>query len=52
MVALGLLPGPAVGRVLDEVAEARATGRVSTFAQELELAQSLVAKFKAPDGPE
>lgn len=52
VVALGLLPGPAVGRVLDEVAEARATGRVSTFAQELELAQSLVAKFKAPDGPE
>ena len=28
VVALGLLPGPAIGRVLDEVAEARADGRV------------------------
>ncbi len=52
VVALGLLPGPAIGRVLDEVAEARADGRVSTFAQELELARKLVADMQTSGNPE
>lgn len=52
VVALGLLPGPDVGRVLDEVAEARAEGRVSTFAQELDLAKQLVSSIQAPGLPE
>ncbi len=52
VVALGLPPGPAIGRVLDEVAEARATGQVSTFAQELDLARRLVAAMQEPGSPE
>lgn len=52
VVALGLLPGPEIGRVLDEVAEARADGRVTTFAQELELAQTLVAGAETTNTPE
>lgn len=52
VVALGLLPGPPIGRVLDEVAEARADGRVRTFAQELELAKKLVAQLQKSGKPE
>lgn len=49
VVALGLLPGPAVGKVLDEVAQARADGRVSHFAEELDLARRLVAEERGDD---
>jgi len=52
VVALGLLPGPDIGLVLDAVAEARAHGRVSTFEEELELARSLVAGLPKPGTPE
>lgn len=52
VVALGLLPGPDVGRVLDAVAEARAEGRLSDFAEELELARELVAAIRTPETPE
>ena len=43
VVALGLLPGPNVGRVLDEVARARAEQRVGNFDDELDLARRLAA---------
>ncbi len=39
---LGLLPGPAVGEVLAEVARARRDARATTFQEELELAERLV----------
>lgn len=51
---LGLLPGPAVGEVLAEVARARRDGRAQSFADELELAKRLVAarrKRQAPQEP-
>ncbi len=44
VVALGLPPGPSVGRVLAEVAQARTSLQVSTYAEELELARRLVAR--------
>jgi hypothetical protein len=40
---LGLAPGPAVGRVLEEVSQARADQRVHSFEDELELARQLIA---------
>ncbi len=52
VVALGLPPGPAVGRVLEEVAQARAEGRVSTFETELELARQIVARPDTEETPE
>lgn len=52
VVALGLPPGPAVGAILDEVAQARAEGRASTFEQELELARNLVANASRQQDPE
>src|SRR5690606_5998471 len=42
VVALGLPPGPAVGRVLAEVSRARAAQLTSGFADELELARRLI----------
>jgi len=42
---LGLAPGPAVGRVLDEVARARADQRVRTFEDEVEMARQLVEEL-------
>lgn len=53
VVALGLAPGPSVGRVLAEVALARTSRQVNTFAEELELARRLVAReTQAVDGRE
>ena len=47
VVALGLPPSPAVGRVLAEVARARADQRANTFEEELELARRLVEASRA-----
>ncbi len=44
---LGLAPGPAVGRVLDEVARARAEERVRTFDDEVEMARQLVRELQS-----
>ncbi len=44
VVALGLPPGPSVGRVLAEVGQARTSLQVNTFEEELELARRLVAR--------
>lgn len=44
VVALGLPPGPSVGRVLAEVGQARTSLQVTTFDEELELARRLVAR--------
>ena len=41
---LGLSPGPQVGRILREVAKARADRRVCSFEEELELAKKLVSR--------
>jgi tRNA nucleotidyltransferase (CCA-adding enzyme) len=43
---LGLAPGPAVGRILDEVARARANQRVRTFEDEVEMARQLVHELQ------
>ena len=43
---LGLAPGPAVGRILDEVARARADQRVRTFEDEVEMARQLVHELQ------
>lgn len=51
VVALGLLPGPEVGQVLAEVAQARADGLVSDYAEELELARTVVARLNQADQP-
>jgi tRNA nucleotidyltransferase (CCA-adding enzyme) len=42
LLEMGLKPGPRVGEVLKEVAEARARGEVRTFEEELALARRLV----------
>ena len=47
VLELGLAPGPAVGRVLDGVARARAEGRVESFDDELELARRLIEELTA-----
>ncbi|HKI56575.1 MAG TPA: CBS domain-containing protein [Trueperaceae bacterium] len=47
---LGLAPGPAVGRVLDEVARARAEQRVRTFEDEVEMARRLVHELQPQPG--
>ncbi|MEJ2667865.1 MAG: CBS domain-containing protein, partial [Deinococcales bacterium] len=44
---LGLAPGPAVGRILDEVARARAEQQVRTFEDEVEMARRLVHELQA-----
>ncbi len=44
---LGLAPGPAVGRILDEVARARADQRVQTFEDEVEMARQLVRELQS-----
>ncbi len=44
---LGLASGPEVGKVLEEVARARAAQRVHTFEEELELARNLIAELPA-----
>jgi tRNA nucleotidyltransferase (CCA-adding enzyme) len=49
VVALGLVPGPAVGAVLAEVDRARADGRVHGFEQERALARRLVAAHAEAD---
>ncbi len=48
VVALGLPPGPAVGRVLDAVARARADGTATSFEDELALARRLVRELGEP----
>lgn len=52
VIELGLPPGPEVGRVLDEVAEARLDSLVDGFEQELELARELVRRRRAADSEE
>lgn len=42
LAALGVIPGPAMGRILNAVHRARLAGEVNTFAEELALAQNLV----------
>ncbi len=44
LLALGLKPGPEVGRVLRAVAEARRRGEVSGFEEELALARKLISR--------
>jgi len=44
VLSLGLAPGPNVGRVLAHIDDERAAGRVSGYAQELELARRLVTE--------
>ena len=44
VLELGLPEGPAVGKVLSEVARARADGRLESFQEELDLAKTLVAQ--------
>lgn len=48
VVALGLPPGPAVGRVLHAVARARADREVTSFDEELALARDLVRDALEP----
>ncbi|MEZ4607206.1 MAG: hypothetical protein R2865_10520, partial [Deinococcales bacterium] len=43
LLALGLKPGPAMGQVLKQVAQARANSQLSCFEDELALAKSLLA---------
>lgn len=43
---LGLAPGPAVGRILEEVARARAELKVQTFEDEVEMARQLVRALR------
>jgi len=52
VVALGLLPGPRVGRVLDEVARARAEREVASFEEELDLAKRLITEQRNAGGLE
>lgn len=52
VVALGLLPGPRVGRVLDEVARARAEREVASFDEELDLAKRLINEQRNAGGLE
>ncbi len=47
VLELGLAPGPAVGRILDEVARARAEQRVRSFEDEVELARQLVDELQS-----
>jgi tRNA nucleotidyltransferase (CCA-adding enzyme) len=50
VLELGLPEGPQVGEVLEEIAAARAEGRVTTFDEELEFARRLVAERQATGG--
>lgn len=50
IAATGLAPGPAVGRVLDAVDEAAATGDVTTVEEALSLARRLAAAEGVPSG--
>ena len=52
VLELGLPEGPQIGEVLAEVAEARAAGRVSSFDEERDLAQRLVAERMSIGGSE
>lgn len=51
MAALGLGPGPLVGRLLEAVREAQAAGEVSNREEALALAQRLAAQAAAAGGP-
>jgi hypothetical protein len=44
LIALGLLEGPAVGRLLDELRRAAMSGAVSSRSDELALARTLIKK--------
>ncbi len=44
LLALGMRPGPEVGRVLRAVAEARRRGEVASFEEELALARKLISR--------
>ncbi len=50
VVALGLPPGPAVGRVLAEVSRARAAQLTSGFSDEVELARRLIEQAESDHG--
>jgi hypothetical protein len=50
VLELGLESGPAVGKVLAQVAAARKRGEVTQFADELDLAKRLVAQRQPPVG--
>ena len=45
LLALGMKPGPAVGRILREVAAARERGEVQSFEEELMLARKLMEAY-------
>lgn len=47
--ALGLSPGPLVGRLLEQIREAQASGEVTTQAQAIELARSILARHASSD---
>ena len=47
MTALGIGPGPRVGRLLEAIEEAAAAGEVSTLEEAVDLARSLNAGFEA-----
>lgn len=51
MAALGLSPGPLVGRLLEAVREAQAAGEVRTTQEALALAARLAAEPASPDQP-
>ncbi|WP_243090924.1 CBS domain-containing protein [Thermus neutrinimicus] len=48
LLQLGLKPGPRVGEILRQVAEARARGEVRTFEEELALARRLIGDGSFP----
>jgi poly(A) polymerase len=48
MAELGLSPGPALGRILDALAEAEAIGEVTTRAAALDRARALIETESGP----
>jgi poly(A) polymerase len=50
MEALGLEPGPLVGRLLDVVQEAQAAGEIATQEEALALSREVLAKLKREEG--
>ena len=46
MRALGLAPGPLVGRLLAAIGNAQAAGEISTSTEALALARSIVSRSK------
>lgn len=52
VLALGLPPGPNVGRILRKVAEARAEGQTNSYEEEVELARTLINNLAEREEPE